>query len=259
LTFDADAAARLRRTYATTDAVDVRRRIRARLAPLAGERFVDIGCGPGHLAVELAIDVGPTGMVFALDPYTAMLEIAREEVEARSLGDRVEVVPGDAMALPMADASVDGIAIVQVLEHLAAPEGALVEAHRVLRPGGRLVVVDTDWRSCVWRTEDPDRTDRVVRAWRGRFAHPDLPGRLRGLLCRAGFEQISVEAVSILNLDTEQDTFSMGMLGALVSNAAAVADLGPEVAEAWRTDVLRQAESDEYFFSLTRFLFHAHR
>jgi arsenite methyltransferase len=259
LTFDGTAAARLRRTYATADAVEVRRRIRARLAPEVGERFADVGCGPGHLAVELASDVGPTGTVVALDPSDAMLAVAREEVDARSLGDRVEVTSGDAMALPMADASMDGIALVQVLEHLADPERALEEAHRALRPGGRLVVVDTDWRSCVWRTDDPDRTDQVVRAWSGRFAHPDLPGRLRGLLRRAGFEEVSVEAVPIINLDTEQDTFSMGMLGALASNAADAADIGPEAAAEWRADVERQAERGEYFFCLTRFLFHAYR
>lgn len=148
-TFDRTAASRLRRTYATADVVEVRRRIRGALAPASGEHLLDLGSGPGHLALELAREVGARGHVVALDPSESMREVARAEAADSDVGDQVSIQDGDAAALPFDDGSFDGVAVVQVLEHLEDPGAALAEVHRVLRPRGRVVVVDTDWRSCV--------------------------------------------------------------------------------------------------------------
>ena len=57
---------------------------------------------------------------------------------------------------------------------------ALAEAWRVLRPGGRLLVLDTDWDSIVWRSGDHDRMRRVLAAWDRHLADPYLPRRLTG-------------------------------------------------------------------------------
>jgi SAM-dependent methyltransferase len=96
----------------------------------------DLGCGTGDLAAALAPHVA---RVVAVDDSAAMLDGAR----ARTAGlPNVELRAGALEALPLADASVDVAFAVLVLHHLADPAGALREAARVLRPGGRLVVVD---------------------------------------------------------------------------------------------------------------------
>jgi arsenite methyltransferase len=257
-TFDDAAAARLRRTYATADVAAQRWRTCTALDPGPGERLLDLGCGPGYLAIDLAGAVGERGHVTAVDPSEAMLAVAREEVAARGVGDRVTVTSGEAGRLPLEDRSVDGVTVVQVLEHLDDVPGALDEVHRVLRPGGRLVVVDTDWRSCVWHTDDRDRTDRVLRAWEQRFAHPDLPARLPGLLTDAGFVAVTVEALPLVNTRTDVDTYSLGMVGTIA--AFARDRVGAEDADGWRDDVRGRATVPHgYFFSLTRFLFTARR
>jgi arsenite methyltransferase len=187
-TFDQAAAERLRRTYSTADVVAQRRRTRERFGAVRGERVLDLGCGPGFLAVELAEEVGPDGHVTALDPSGPMLAIAREEIAARGLEDRITVTAGDAHELPFDAGTLDGVVAVQVLEHLDDVPRALAEIRRVLRDHGRLAVVDTDWRTCLWESDDTERTQQVLHTWRSRFAVPDLPGRLPALLEGAGFE-----------------------------------------------------------------------
>lgn len=109
----------------------------------------------------------------------------------------VSIIDGDDAALRFEDGSFDGVAIVQVLEHLEDPAAVLAEVHRVLRPGGRVVVVDTDWRSCVWDSDDRERADRVLRTWESRFQQPHLPGRLPALLRDRGFGEATAEVLPI--------------------------------------------------------------
>jgi arsenite methyltransferase len=58
----------------------------------------------------------------------------------------------------------------------------------VLRPGGRVLVLDTDWDSIVWRSGDDERMERVLAAWEEHLVDPHLPRSLKGSLERAGFE-----------------------------------------------------------------------
>jgi hypothetical protein len=81
------SAALLERTYSTADVVEQRARIRAKVAPKHGEHGLDIGCGPGLLACELARDVGPSGRMVGID----RLSMGRDVCRARGFAD------GDAM------------------------------------------------------------------------------------------------------------------------------------------------------------------
>lgn len=114
--------------------------------------------------------------------------------------------------------------------------------------------MDTDWRSCVWHTDDRERTDRVLRAWEAFPAHPHLPARLPHLLREAGFAAPAIEVAPIVNTDVSADTYSLGMVRTIARFAAANG-LAAEEADAWERDVGLKAERGTYFFSLCRFLF----
>src|SRR5215831_2307224 len=75
--FDAQAAARLERIYASPEIVEQRARTRAALRIRPGERGLDIGCGPGFLSCELVREVGPSGRIVGIDASPEMLEAAR--------------------------------------------------------------------------------------------------------------------------------------------------------------------------------------
>jgi ubiquinone/menaquinone biosynthesis C-methylase UbiE len=115
----------------------------AKLAATQGEHILEIGFGTGHVLVELAKAVGPTGKVFGIDISENMVSNARELMEKEQIADRVEVQRGDAEALPYSENSMDAIFMSFTLELFDTPEipGVLAQCKRILRPGGRIVVV----------------------------------------------------------------------------------------------------------------------
>lgn len=115
----------------------------AKLAASPGEHLLEIGFGTGHCLVELAEAVGPFGKVFGIDLSENMVARTRNLLCEEHLQGRAELQCGDAEQLPYADGVMDGVFISFALELFDAAEIPVVlsECRRVLRPGGRLVVV----------------------------------------------------------------------------------------------------------------------
>jgi SAM-dependent methyltransferase len=107
------------------------------LAP--GDEALDIGCGTGLLTLRLA----QRGFrVNGIDHSAAMLHQAQEKVRASGLPDRVILQTGDARSLPFEDESFDLVTCTGVLHHVPDIRPTVVEAHRVLRPGGLLWIAE---------------------------------------------------------------------------------------------------------------------
>jgi SAM-dependent methyltransferase len=106
--------------------------------PHPGERVLDIACGTGIVARTAAPRVGSRGVVVGLDTSAPMLETARSA--AASEGLSIEWREGTAMKLPLPDRSFDVVLCQQGLQFFPDRPAALREMHRVLAPGGRLMV-----------------------------------------------------------------------------------------------------------------------
>jgi len=104
-------------------------------------RALDLATGTGDLALLIA-GAAPGSRVVGLDPSLKMLEIARGKVTAAGLDARVELVAGDAEALPFADATFDGVSIAFGIRNVPDRARALAEMARVIRPGGRVAVLE---------------------------------------------------------------------------------------------------------------------
>jgi arsenite methyltransferase len=199
LRFDEDASEAIEAIYGTPDVVAQRRAILEALALRPGERVLDIGCGPALLAAAMAEAVGPAGLVHGIDASDSMLAIAAR----RALGPGaapMRLGRGEATALDVPDGSFDAAVATQVYEYVADMPAALCEARRALAPGGRLLVLDTDWDSIVWRSGDERRMARILAAWDEHLVWRDLPRRLPELLAQAGLALERCSVVPILNV-----------------------------------------------------------
>jgi demethylmenaquinone methyltransferase/2-methoxy-6-polyprenyl-1,4-benzoquinol methylase len=174
---------------------------RAELA--AGARALDACCGTGDLALALARRVGPEGEVVGCDFSAPMLEIARRKAAGAGV-DWARFEWADVLDLPYEDASFDAVTVGFGVRNFADLERGLGELARVLRPGGRLVVLEItqprrpplSWFFSLW-------FDRAVPALGGLAGDHDAysylpesvkrfpgPERLAGALAAAGLERV---------------------------------------------------------------------
>lgn len=255
LRFEGERARALEAIYVTPDMVAQRGAVLAALDPRPGERVLDLGSGPGLLAAAVAERVGARGAITGIDVSADMIAIAAGRQLTQGAA-RPTFREGSVSDLPFTDGAFDAAVSTQVYEYVEDMAGALREVARVLRPGGRLVVLDTDWDSVVWRSSDDARMARVLAAWDAHLVHRCLPRELPELLRAAGFDVARVAVVPVLNVGYDPQTYSAGMRDLI---AEFVTDHGVPAGEvaAWRDDLL--SLGDRSFFSLSRYLFTAVR
>jgi arsenite methyltransferase len=252
LPFDENAARHFQRVYSTPDVVQQRAEVLALLAAQPGERVLDVGSGPGFLVASLADAVGASGAVHGLDQSAPMNAVARDLIGTRPWA---RIDDGDALELPYADGAFDAAVSTQVYEYVADIPRALSELRRVLRLGGRVLVLDTDWDSLVWHVADRRRHRRVMAAWEEHLVHPHLPCTLPGHLRRARFRVTGRHLIPLFNSRLEPNTFSalnMEMIARFVSGRQGLTDGD---VDAWIADLRERGAEDDYLFSVNRYCF----
>jgi len=252
--YDSKAAARIDRTYQTPEIVNQRLRTLAALGLRRGESVLDAGCGTGLLLEQEALAVGPEGHAEGVDSSTDML--AHAEARCAALV-QVNLQIGSADSLTFDDACFDALSCTQVLLYVEQMEQALKEYHRVLKPRGRIAIVETDWGGAILNSSDVTLTQAVFNAWSDEVLNPYLPRRLAPLLRDAGFGGIQVEAIPVVNASFTENSFSAGMLEGLANSAVRLKAITRAQADAWQAELEALAADDEYFFCVNRVLFTA--
>ncbi len=231
--------------------VRMREWARAALAVRPGETALDLGSGTGTEVVELAALVGEAGRAIGIDPNPAMLAVARE----RAMNVKAEFIEGSAYDLPLPDASVDAVRCERVYQHLDDPAKATAEIARVLRPGGRVVLIDSDWSTAIFHPGDPEVIAALQQRMEANSPNRNSGRHLRGRLVQAGLliDDIGSEAV-IWELE------SMLAMWAVASERA-VADgmITPAQRDRILADIEHGAETGDHHFSVTMFAVVAHK
>ncbi len=166
----------------------------AMLAPAPGERLLEIGFGTGHILVALAKAVGSAGRVFGIDIAENMLAQAQDVLAREGVSDRVTLACGDAESLPYGAGSMDGIFMCFTLELFDTPDipRVLSECRRVLRPGGRIVVV---------AVSKEGKQGLVVRVFE--WTHRHVPNLMD---CRPIYARRAIEAAGFVTEDCRAES-----------------------------------------------------
>jgi ubiquinone/menaquinone biosynthesis C-methylase UbiE len=248
LAFTGDMA-RLQRAIAEShDLVARRNTVLGALNLRTGERVLELGCGGGYYAQQAAQFVGPTGRVCAID--ISPDQVAAAQARCAELA-WVECREADIATLPFGDAEFDAVFAVQSLEYLSDLDAGLRQIHRMLRPGGRLIVVATDWSSAVWYSEDAPRMQRVLSAFAPHIPCTDLPAILGARLRRAGIQPLRQTAIPILNTSYNPASFSYWVARVIRPFVVGRQSLAEEEAAEWFDEFAKLEETGAYFFCIT--------
>lgn len=163
----------------------------ARLELRAGARALEVGCGVGGLIRLLSASSKGVRLAVGIDPSQLALQDARH-LNHRPDPERLAFLAADGRALPFAANTFDAVFCNRVLVHAHEPGRILGEMARVLRPGGRALLIEPD-RDAMLSSVEADRVMRVFWSER-RSIHPDIGRRLHPLLHAAGLEVEDVEA-----------------------------------------------------------------
>jgi arsenite methyltransferase len=250
LAFSDDAAEKLIAAYSTRDLVQQREATLQRLNLKRGERVIDIGCGPGFLCENMAAAIGPTGCVVGIDISEDLIDFATKHKS----GETIEYRVGNATALPIDAEQFDVAVSTQVIEYVADADAALCEIARVLQPGGRAFIVDTDFDSWVWHAADAERMARMMKGWEMHCADPRLPRTLIPRLRAAGFKIVGVEGYPIINTTYRPGDFSYG-LTQLIADFLVTRSFDRPVLDGWLADLSATERRNSSFFSLNRYFF----
>ena len=254
LEFDQRLIQRLERLYSTRDVLRRRELVRAALGARSGERILDVGCGPGFYITELLEAVGREGAVAGADISADMLAVAAKRAAGHG---NVEFHEADATSLPVPDASFERAVCVQVLEYVRDVPAALAEMHRVLRPGGRMLVWDVDWSTVSWHAIDRQLMRQVLAAWDKHLTHPSLPQTFAAQLRNAGFQDVRMDAHAFATTELIPDAYGGSLVPLLEQYVAEQGGMSQQEAKAWADEQRELGDCGGFFFAVTQFCFTA--
>jgi len=221
----------------------------------SGQRVLDVGSGPGNQALDIASAVGSGGHVDGVDVAESAVAIARQRCSDLS---NVAFHLGEASKLPFDNETFDVAMSSQVFEYLDDIPSALVELHRVLKPGGSVLIHDTDWGAVLWHSTDPDRMARVMKTWDSHLADPHLPRSLRKKLADAGFCNAHAEPIVQIELNYDPSSVS-GILMQFIAGYVVSQGMPQSEADAWAADLVALGSGGAYFFSSNEYMFIAEK
>jgi demethylmenaquinone methyltransferase/2-methoxy-6-polyprenyl-1,4-benzoquinol methylase len=179
--------------------------------PSSARRVCDVATGTAAVAIELAVAV-PERTVVGIDQSPEMLACGRARVERAGLSDRIELVEGSADSLPFGDGELDALTFTYLLRYVDDPVATLRELARVVRPGGRIAMLEFGLPRGLWRplwelyvrVGLPTAGRAISPGWRevGRFLGPSIREfhsryTLTDLWREAGLEDVEQRRLSL--------------------------------------------------------------
>lgn len=222
----------------------------AELAP--GQRVLDLGAGPGFFAAGLAGLVSPGGRVDGVDINLRFVTDANERAAGR---EDLAFHHVQDHRLPFEDATFDRVVCKNVLEYVPDLDATLREVRRVLKPGGRVHVIDSDWGFVIVEPWGKQTVDRFFTAAAPAFREPYIGRKAPGALASLGFTDLAVSVMPIV----DREGTGLHVLTNMAGYIRTFSTL-PETEVAGLMEAARKGiEAGTYLFCLPQFLVTATR
>ena len=254
--FDADLARKQEQLAKTPEMVAQRQALHTTLDLQHGEHVLDVGSGNGIMVREMAERVRVRGTATGADTSEVMVTMARGMC---SEIPNVLFEQADATSLPFSDQTFDAVTLAQCLCFVPDVDAALGEMYRVTKPGGRAVMLESDWDSLVWNCADQVLMDKMLSFITSVYSDPYLPRTLTPRLKRAGFHVSGCDSFVIVNQTQDSNNMAGQYIEGIKSLAEASDRISGEELRQWLEDLKEKDRSGEFFFSFNRYVFTATR
>jgi ubiquinone/menaquinone biosynthesis C-methylase UbiE len=207
---------------------------------VAGSKVLDLGCGIGGATFPLAEITGPTGLAAGVDISAAMIEAATVRAKGHA---GIEFKVGEAGAIPYADRFFDAARCERVFLYLADRLAAIREMQRVVKPGGRIGLVDTELDSTAVYSKNLALTRKMTSIVAASMPNPNSARDLPALAKQAGLKDLKIETFSIA---TPYEFFVRVMAGTL-AKAAEDGTVPQAEVDQWLAEQAQLQASGDFF------------
>jgi ubiquinone/menaquinone biosynthesis C-methylase UbiE len=219
---------------------DLRAAAAQRIAAIPGRRILDLGCGVGGATFPLAERSGAGGLVAGVDISSALIEVAtRRAGNQRGIEFRV----GDALAIPYPAGLFDAAYCERVFLYLPDRLAALRELQRVVRPGGQICLVDTDFDSMAIYSTRRELTRKLTSIAATALPNPNSARELPALAKQAGLRDVQVETFAL----TTSHQFLVHSLGGVLAQATERGVLAKSDLDDWLEEQAALHDSGDFF------------
>jgi ubiquinone/menaquinone biosynthesis C-methylase UbiE len=211
-----------------------------------GDHVLDAGCGPAIDTLALAAVVGAQGKVYGLDNDPAMIAEAQRVTRTAGVTTQIEYIEATAMQIPLAANIVDAARAERLLQVLpiTAEQSVVKELIRVTRPGGQIVLLDTDWGSASIDFSDSELEQRMMRFFAQQMRPNGYAGRRLYSLCRAHhLEEIELEVTPFIEHHINQTPFAQW----LPDTATAEGIISSAEAKRWKNELNERTQQKSLY------------
>jgi ubiquinone/menaquinone biosynthesis C-methylase UbiE len=223
------------------------------VAAKPGERLLEVGSGSGILCRMLASKLQPGGQIAGVDISPEMTAQAQKYALSEGINSGIAFETGTAEALPYLNASFNCAIAARLLLHAANPDAVIQEMKRVVKPGGRVVMMDWDFETVT--VDHPDRElSRRILHWRNdHHGGNNWSGRQLWRRMRAGgIQNLSVHPwVSVTHHERDGLTQSLWRAAQVACEGGAIS---PAEQEAWTLELKSRIKAGTFFASIVYFI-----
>ena len=210
-----------------------------------GMKVLDLGCGIGTDAFDLAERVGPEGHVTGVDFSESLVAEAICRAAVRNQAITFQV--GDAQNLSFPDGTFDAVRTERMLMHIPDAEKALSEMARVLRRGGRMAVLDFDWETQFCDSPHKETTRKIALSFCDSMKNGWIGRRLPRIFREVGMTDIAVLFRTVL---VDYDFLQL-LLGGHIVRAVSEGTLSESEADRWWTHLARANDEGTFHYGFT--------